>query len=349
VQKIEQSGPTSTYVYDAMGQLAAEYDTGSSTASGTQYLTADYLGSTRMLTDTSGNFVACHDYQPFGAEIPVGINGRGTCYAGIDNPKQKFTGKERDAETGLDYFGARYFSGAQGRYTSPDWNKVPQAIPYANLKDPRTLNLYVYVRNSPVSFTDSDGHNIDCTGENAQGAGCQAIARWYADHGIDPGETATAFDVVKNKKGQVIGVTYTYADGSKMTFKGVWAFIDNNPGNAIAGGTLGRNGAFTIFASAQAGWDAIDNNLDWHAKAGHDILKTMEAYAPKCEEPCKNPLLRGNDPEKYARDLAAEIGVQTTTKLADLSRGQLNDVVVTIGRIEGYFDKINSASTAEKK
>jgi RHS repeat-associated protein len=62
-----------------------------------------------------------------------------------------FTGKERDAESGLDYFGARYFSGAQGRWTSPDWSEKPQPVPYADLKDPQTLNLYSYVRNNPLS------------------------------------------------------------------------------------------------------------------------------------------------------------------------------------------------------
>ena len=54
----------------------------------------------------------------------------------------RFTGKERDSETGLDYFGARYFSAAQGRWTSPDWSAVPQPVPYADLSDPQTLNLY---------------------------------------------------------------------------------------------------------------------------------------------------------------------------------------------------------------
>jgi RHS repeat-associated protein len=53
-----------------------------------------------------------------------------------------FTGKERDSETNLDYFGARYFSGAQGRFTTPDWSATPQPVPYADLTDPQTLNLY---------------------------------------------------------------------------------------------------------------------------------------------------------------------------------------------------------------
>jgi RHS repeat-associated protein len=59
---------------------------------------------------------------------------------------------------GLDYFGARYFSGAQGRFTSPDWSTTPQPVPYANLSDPQTLNLYAYARNNPLSRRDPNGH-----------------------------------------------------------------------------------------------------------------------------------------------------------------------------------------------
>ena len=54
-------------------------------------------------------------------------------------------------------------------------------------------------------------------------------------------------------------------------------------------------------------------------------------------------MLKGNDPEGYARALAAAIGAQTTTKLSDLTRNQLNDMVVAIGRHEGYFNTMNSA------
>jgi RHS repeat-associated protein len=71
---------------------------------------------------------------------------------------QKFTGKERDAESGLDYFGARYYGGALGRFTSPDWNGKPEPVPYAKLDNPQTLNQYAYVLNSPLGKADSDGH-----------------------------------------------------------------------------------------------------------------------------------------------------------------------------------------------
>ncbi len=68
------------------------------------------------------------------------------------------TGKLRDAETGLDDFPARYYSSVQGRWYSPDWSPVPVAIPYVNLGDPRTLNLYAYVGDDPTNHPDADGH-----------------------------------------------------------------------------------------------------------------------------------------------------------------------------------------------
>ena len=73
-----------------------------------------------------------------------------------ENPSE-FTSKERDSETGLDYFGARYFSGAQGRFTSPDPLR-------GRLSDPQTLNRYAYVRNNPLSRTDPTGlYIVNCT------------------------------------------------------------------------------------------------------------------------------------------------------------------------------------------
>jgi RHS repeat-associated protein len=70
------------------------------------------------------------------------------------------TGKERDTESGLDYFGARYYASSMGRWMSPDWSGKPWAIPYADLRNPQSLNLYEYGANNPLSTTDKDGHCI---------------------------------------------------------------------------------------------------------------------------------------------------------------------------------------------
>lgn len=77
----------------------------------------------------------------------------------------KFQGKELDAETGLYNFGARYYSPALGRYMSPDWSARPTTVPYANLADPQTLNLYTFGRNNPLSMRDADGH---CPGDDCK-------------------------------------------------------------------------------------------------------------------------------------------------------------------------------------
>ena len=68
----------------------------------------------------------------------------------------KFTGKERDAESGLDNFGARYDSSSIGRFMSPD----PLYIEAHRLADPQRLNLYAYVRNNPVNLTDPTGLDV---------------------------------------------------------------------------------------------------------------------------------------------------------------------------------------------
>jgi RHS repeat-associated protein len=86
-----------------------------------------------------------------------------TC--GVPN-HYKFTGKERDTESGLDDFGARYYASSMGRFTSPDWSAVPSPVPYGDFTNPQSLNLYSYVGNNPLSYVDSDGHDPDVNFQN---------------------------------------------------------------------------------------------------------------------------------------------------------------------------------------
>jgi RHS repeat-associated protein len=164
VQKVVTAGATTTYVYDAQGQLAAEYSTSAPPAlCATCWLTADHLGSTRMLTDSNGVVQRRYDFLPFGEEIPQGINGRTAPYeTGLqvttpDTTDVKFTAKSRDSESNLDFFGARYFSGSQGRFSTPDAVFADQRA-----ANPQSWNLYGYVRNNPL-------HNIDPTGRGTFG------------------------------------------------------------------------------------------------------------------------------------------------------------------------------------
>jgi RHS repeat-associated protein len=159
---------TQIFVYDARGRLAAEYG-GQTEMSGTHYITSDHLGTTRVITDASKAVLMCKDYLPFGDELPATAqNERSSiaCYSGETGLRQKFTGKERDSESRLDYFGARYYSWAQGRFTSPDAPLLDQSP-----EQPQSWNLYTYARNNPLANVDRDGNLVaTVTGTIAGGA-----------------------------------------------------------------------------------------------------------------------------------------------------------------------------------
>jgi RHS repeat-associated protein len=104
-----------------------------------------------VITDASGVIKEESDYYPYGGEIPVVNN---------DPNKYKFTGKERDTESGLDEFGARYYASSMGRFMQPDWAAKPVSVPYANFGNPQSLNLYSYVQNNPTTVGDPDGHEL---------------------------------------------------------------------------------------------------------------------------------------------------------------------------------------------
>jgi len=134
---------------------------------GVEWLLTDQLGTPRMVFDESGvvDNVRRHDYLPFGEELlSQGLRSTsGLGYAVSDGVRQQFTMKERDTETGLDYFEARYFASSQGRFTGVD----PIAITNDRLEDPQRLNLYAYSRNNPLLFTDPTGEEIQIEGGTA--------------------------------------------------------------------------------------------------------------------------------------------------------------------------------------
>jgi RHS repeat-associated protein len=114
------------------------------------YYFSDDLSSASLITDASGNVDESYYYYPYGGQQST---------AGSGDPNHyKFTGKERDAESGLDMFGARYYGSSMGRFMTPDWAAKPTAVPYAHYGNPQSLNLYSYVQNNPTTVGDPDGH-----------------------------------------------------------------------------------------------------------------------------------------------------------------------------------------------
>jgi len=130
----------------AAGKLLATYD-----ADGLHYYLDDPLGSRRVQTDYAGVLEQSCASLPFGDNL--------ACSGSTQYPTEHhFTGKERDAESGLDYFGARYYASSLARFMSPDWSAKIEPVPYSKLDDPQTLNLYAYVQNNPLASVDPDGH-----------------------------------------------------------------------------------------------------------------------------------------------------------------------------------------------
>jgi RHS repeat-associated protein len=159
-------GTTTTFVYDAAGNLSAEYGSLAPPAPlcATCYLTTDHLGSTRVITDASGCAVFRQDYLPFGETILSStgnprLNATGGTICGTNGylaaaspARVQFTGQVTDSETGLDFFGARYMSNAQGRFTSPDPSMMSVA-----LRNPQSWNRYSYTLNNPLRYIDPNG------------------------------------------------------------------------------------------------------------------------------------------------------------------------------------------------
>ena len=147
--------------YSRMTELEAwGVPTGSSSNSTVQWLISDHLGTPRMVLDQTGSLANMrrHDYLPFGEELFAPTAGRSAAQGYVsDGVRQQFTEKERDLETALDYFLARYYSSIQGRFTSIDpENYQAQITP----DDPQSWNAYIYVNNNALNRADPDGRGF---------------------------------------------------------------------------------------------------------------------------------------------------------------------------------------------
>ncbi len=130
------------------------------------YYHTDAIGSVRVVTDDTGAVIARYDYLPFGER-----------WDPQPSPDvRQFAGKERDAETGLDYFGARYYASQTGRFTTVDPGHVN-----GDIFDPQSWNAYAYARNNPLKYTDPTGteYEICVYGGSGYSGTCGSVSDQY--------------------------------------------------------------------------------------------------------------------------------------------------------------------------
>ncbi len=247
------------FVYGVGGQLVMEINTASSTLKkeyvygpsgllatiepviGTRYVTPDHLGSPRAVTGATGTVISRHDYKPFGRELLVGDAGRTAAqFFGVDDgSRQKFTGYERDDETGLDFAQARYYSSQLGRFASTD-----PLLATGRTTMPQSWNRYTYVLNNPLSFTDSTGLGEE--GGNAVAHPEQFLTPVYEEVTIDiaarPASPNPSDDAEDPDPDQISGlvvdrrdwnyeITYTLRDqfGRELTDASTQSVIHGGP------------------------------------------------------------------------------------------------------------------------
>lgn len=175
------------------------------------YFFSDHLGSARVVTNASGSIVEDSDFYPFGGERVV--------VDSLDN-NYKFTGKERDTESGLDYFGARYHASTLGRFVTPD-----PFLPSAKVDDPQSWNRYAYARNNPLRYIDPDGLLWADLSEEQQ-----RVFETYAD----------LYNQQHNNQLTPEEVYATLGESQMATFEAVTHALDNTPITDANGNVTGN-------------------------------------------------------------------------------------------------------------
>jgi RHS repeat-associated protein len=246
-----------TNVY-AAGRLLATYDN-----DGLHFHLADPLGTRRAQTDYAGVLEQTCSSLPFGDGL--------SCTGSVQYPTEHhFAGKERDSESGLDNFGARYSASIFGRFMTPD--SSPNGIA---LGDPQSWNLYSYARNRPTHSIDLGGNwstpvhaemvTVALEGLVSAGELKQLIAEQYV---MDKNQ-APEFQFEHAMSNGQSNPPQSAQDASNKML----GFVADMMGGASA--TLGPNGQFNSTSLAYLG-DAIHTVQDYtspmHTSSSGDPL-----------------------------------------------------------------------------
>ncbi len=220
------------------------------------YYLADHLGSTSVLTGDTGTIQDESDYFPYGGEIVI---------ANSLPQNYKFTGKERDSESGLDNFGARYMGSNLGRFMSPD-------LIAGQVSNPQSLNLYSYVRNNPVIFTDPTGMIVEWRDSKVHCNKGDTVCKTNAQRAYEARlkQMRESKGEKTREKGEQLTLNYERLQQSKAVFE-----VINDRSSGPNGGeiTYQGNDHFTINLHGNDNYGLTDNQRLAHEfEHGRQVL-----------------------------------------------------------------------------
>jgi RHS repeat-associated protein len=197
------------------------------------YHVGDHLGSSNLVTDRNGALVQHREYWAFGQQ-------RVRSESAQDYVFNRYTGQIFDDETGLYYYGARYYDPELGRFIQPD-TMVPDP------SDSQQLNRYSYVNNNPLKYTDPTGHIaewviaaavyilVSAAVGAAVGAATAAATGGDIGKGAVGGALSGAFSIIPYV-GTVVGAVVTAAIyGDDIGRAALYASIGSVIGFAVGG------------------------------------------------------------------------------------------------------------------
>jgi RHS repeat-associated protein len=233
------------------------------------YYYGDHLGTARLITDGGGTKCYDADYFPWGGEQHVYVNSCAQNY--------KFTGKERDPDTGSDYFGARWYRNTMARFYSPD----PINLTSARLVNPgNTLNKYVYAANNPLKYIDRDGEDITIFYRPPSGA--------EGDYGH------ILLGVLNQKSGQTGFLDYYPKSGADSLGRGAGAFNTGSMQERAEQNAAGKFATLTIQTSPEE----AQKLLNQIANMTNGSVPDYSALTNNCTTICEDVL----------RDLGLDFG-----------------------------------------
>ena len=283
------------YLYDLSGHVITVFTGGwargevyianrhlATYTNGTTYFAhSDWLGTERARTTVTGAVYETCTSLPFGDNLQCSTT---------DPSPLHFTGKERDSESGLDNFGARYNSSSFGRFVSPDPDNVSGA---SHIDDPQNWNAYVYVRNNPLALTDPTGENYtvcDKDGRNCADLTDQQYAQWRQQNSNVVQTPSGQLWVTNDNGSQTFAGTASYYNEKDVQaaqqitsleaplafLGGVEAIFITGPGMAMLEGTLpeaGLVGGLGLGSAARTGGGAgaLQDILSGSVDTGSDL------------------------------------------------------------------------------